>query len=242
MEQNKDIKQYQLIIKAQQGDITAKEALLQQNMRLVYSIARRFYDRGCEKEDLHQIGAIGLLKAIDKFNTAYQVCFSTYAVPLILGEIRRFLRDDGPLKVSRSTKHIASEAARITDEIQKREGRLPGILEIAALLKCTPEEIERAQEATMPPESLSAVLKDGSLTLEDYLPDKHGENELLDTLDLKAAVQDLTPREQTIIVMRYFQDKTQSEIAKKLGVSQVQVSRLEKKILANFRNRLSCEQ
>lgn len=242
MKQQRDIKQYQLITKAQQGDKTAKEALLQQNMRLVYSIARRFYDRGCEKEDLHQIGAIGLLKAIDKFNTTYQVCFSTYAVPLILGEIRRFLRDDGPLKVSRSTKHIASEAARITDEIQKQEGRLPGILEIASLLKCTPEEIERALEATVPPESLSAVLKDGSLTLEDCLPDKHGENELLDTLDLKAAVQDLTPREQTIIVMRYFQDKTQSEIAKKLGVSQVQISRLEKKILADFRNRLSCEQ
>ena len=242
MEQQKDIQQYHLIIKAQQGDKAAKDALLQQNMRLVYSIARRFYDRGCEKEDLHQIGAIGLLKAIDKFDITYQVCFSTYAVPLILGEIRRFLRDDGPLKISRSTKHIASEAARITDEIQKQEGRLPGVLEISAILKCTPEEIIRAQEATMPPESLSAVLKDGSLTLEDCLPDTHGENEWLDTLDLKAAVQDLTPREQSIIIMRYFQDKTQSEIAKKLGVSQVQVSRLEKKILANFRNRLSCEQ
>lgn len=242
MEQPMDIKRYQLITKAQQGDKAAKDVLLRQNMRLVYSIARRFYDRGCEKEDLHQIGAIGLLKAIDKFDTTYQVCFSTYAVPLILGEIKRFLRDDGPLKVSRSTKHIASEAARITDEIQKREGRLPGILEIAALLKCTPEEIVRAQDAIMPPESLSTILKDGNLTLEDCLPDKHGESEFLDRLDLKAAVQDLTPREKSIIIMRYFQDKTQSEIAKKLGVSQVQVSRLEKKILTNFRTRLSCEQ
>jgi len=242
VEQQRDIKQYQLITKAQQGDKTAKETLLQQNMRLVYSIARRFYDRGCEKEDLHQIGAIGLLKAIEKFDTAYQVCFSTYAVPLILGEIRRFLRDDGPLKVSRSTKHIASEAARITEEIQKQQGRLPGILEIAALLKCSPEEIERAQEATMPPESFSAVMRDGNQSLEDCLPDKHSENELLDRLDLKAAVQDLTLREQTIIIMRYFQDKTQSEIAKKLGISQVQVSRLEKKILTNFRDRLACEQ
>ena len=191
---------------------------------------------------MHQIGAIGLLKAIDKFDTAYQVCFSTYAVPVILGEIRRYLRDNGPIKVSRSMKHIALEATRITEEIQKREGRLPGILEIAALLKCTPDEIERAWEATMPPESFSAVLKDGNQTLENCLPDKHSENELLDRMDLKAAVHDLAPREQAIIIMRYFQDKTQSEIAKKLGISQVQVSRLEKKILTDFRNRLSCRQ
>ena len=242
MDRQREEIQYERIIKAQQGDTAAKNALINEHMRLVYSIARRFYDRGYEKDDLHQIGAIGLLKAIDKFNTDYQVCFSTYAVPLILGEIKRFLRDDGPLKVSRSTKRIALEAARLTDEIQKREGRMPGVLEIAAKLNCTPYEIERAREATMPPESFSAIVADGNKTIGDYLPDKQNENDLLDRLDLKAAVSDLTPREQSIIMMRYFEDKTQAEIAEKLGISQVQVSRLEKKILANFRNRLSCRQ
>ena len=210
-------------------------------MGLVYSVARRFYGRGYDDEDLNQVGAIGLLKAIDKFDISFNLRFSTYAVPLIMGEIKRFLRDDGPVKVSRTIKHTAAEAARVIEEVQQKEGRVPGVLEIAQVLGVPPEEVVQAREASVPPESFFAVRADGNKTLEDFLPSKENESDLLDRLDLKSAVADLPQREQTIIIMRYFLEKTQSDVAKKLGISQVQVSRLEKKILNGFRNRLKCE-
>jgi RNA polymerase sporulation-specific sigma factor len=232
---------YELIEKAQSGDEKAKNKLAEDNMGLVYSVARRFYGRGYDEEDLNQVGAIGLLKAIDKFDISFNLRFSTYAVPLIMGEIKRFLRDDGPVKVSRTIKHTAAEAARVIEEVQQKEGRVPGVLEIAQALGVPPEEVVQAREASVPPESFFAVRADGNKTLADFLPSKENENDLLDRLDLKSAVADLPQREQTIIIMRYFLEKTQSDVAKKLGISQVQVSRLEKKILNGFRNRLKCE-
>ena len=158
-----------------------------------------------------------------------------------MGEIKRFLRDDGPVKVSRTIKHTAAEAARVIEEVQQKEGRVPGVLEIAQALDVPPEEVVQAREASVPPESFFAVRADGNKTLADFLPSKENESDLLDRLDLKSAVADLPQREQTIIIMRYFLEKTQSDVAKKLGISQVQVSRLEKKILNGFRNRLKCE-
>ena len=241
MEQYESKQTYALIKKTRAGDASAKEKLTEENMGLVYSIARRFYGRGYDDEEINQVGAIGLIKAIDKFDLSYGVRFSTYAVPLIMGEIKRFLRDDGPLKVSRSIKHTAAEAARISEEVQKKEGRTPGVLEIAKLLGLPPEEVVRAREASAPPESFFAVRAGDDRTLADFLPCKENESDLLDRLDLKSAVADLPQREQTIIIMRYFLEKTQSDVAKKLGISQVQVSRLEKKILDRFKKKLQCE-
>lgn len=241
MEEFSKSKTYALIKKAQAGDKSAKETLTDANMRLVFHCAQKFYDRGYEKEELHQVGAIGLIKAIDKFNADYDVCFSTYAVPMILGEIKRFLRDDGPIKVSREIKRTAAESARIVDEIQKKEGRTPGIKEIAELLNSSPEEIVRAREAMIPPESFFLVRPNGTKSLADTLPANEDTDERLRHLDLKTAVEALPAREKNIIIMRYFLEKTQSEVAKKLGISQVQVSRLEKKILADFRKNLQCE-
>lgn len=215
--------------------------LIESNMGLVYAVARRFYGRGYDDEEINQVGAMGLIKAVNQFDTSFHVRFSTYAVPLIMGEIKRFLRDDGPLKVSRALKHTASEAARMTEEIQKTEGRTPGVLELAKRLNVSAEEVVQAREAVSPPESFFAVRSDGNRTLADVLPGKEYETDLLDRLDLKSAVADLPKREQTIIMMRYFMDKTQSDVAKKLGISQVQVSRLEKKILQTFQKRLKCE-
>lgn len=231
---------YCRIAKAQAGDMAEREKLTEENMGLVYTVARRFYDRGYDKEDLHQLGAMGLLKAIQNFNTTYNVRFSTYAVPLIMGEIKRFLRDDGPIKVSRTIKQAAAEITQLQQKVQKEEGRVPGVLEIAKRLEMTPEEVIQALDASVPPESFSALRADGNKTLADFLPDQDTENDRLDRLDLKNAILSLSPREQTIIIMRYYFDKTQSEIAKKLGISQVQVSRLEKKILESFRKRLAC--
>lgn len=241
MKQQNNKQTYELIKKAKSGDKYAKNMLIQNNMGLIYSIAKRFYGRGYDNEDINQIGAIGLIKAINKFEPSYNVCFSTYAVPLIIGEIKLFLRDDGPLKVSRTLKHIASETARITDEIQKKEGRIPGVLEIAKALNLNPGDIIKAREASATPESFFAVCNSGSKTLADFLPDKEKENDLLDILDLKKVISNLPKREKSIIIMRYFFDKTQSEIAEKLGISQVQVSRLEKKILETFRKNLQYE-
>ncbi|MFR8974460.1 MAG: sigma-70 family RNA polymerase sigma factor [Eubacteriales bacterium] len=239
MEQYGSKQTYELIEKAQSGDEKAKNKLAEDNMGLVYSVARRFYGRGYDDEDLNQVGAIGLLKAIDKFDISFNLRFSTYAVPLIMGEIKRFLRDDGPVKVSRTIKHTAAEAARVIEEVQQKEGRVPGVLEIAQALGVPPEEVVQAREASVPPESFCCPRMETKPW--QLLPSKENESDLLDRLDLKSAVADLPQREQTIIIMRYFLEKTQSDVAKKLGISQVQVSRLEKKILNGFRNRLKCK-
>lgn len=191
------------------------------------------FEPGYEADDLFQIGCIGLLKAIDKFDLSFDVKFSTYAVPMIIGEIQRFLRDDGTVKVSRSLKEIAHKVRRVKDELSKELGRLPTVKEVAEALEITPEEVIYAQEANRAPSSIHETVfeNDGDpITLMDQISDKD-DDKWFDKIALKEAIGKLSEREQLIVYLRYYKDQTQSEVAERLGISQVQVSRLEKKIL-----------
>lgn len=225
-----------LIVKAQSGDVRAQEILVSNNLGLVKSIINRFGNRGYEKEDLFQLGCIGLIKAIKKFDISYDVRFSTYAVPMIIGEIKRFLRDDGIIKVSRSLKQIANKVRVSKEKLFQELGREPTLNEIASDLELTKEEIVMALESNVQPEYLYDVIHhdDGSPI---HLMDKVSENnvaedaELIDRLVLQDVLAKLDQRERQIIIMRYFKDKTQTQIAEILGISQVQVSRIEKKVL-----------
>ena len=230
---------YRLIQRAQQGDEAAKEQILQENNGLIWSVVRRFHGRG-EQEDLYQIGAIGLLKCIEKFDFTYDVKFSTYAVPMIMGEIRRFLRDDGTVKVSRSLKELAYRAKHLQENILKTENREASIAELASNLSVEKEELLLALESVKDVESLYAAQgkEDGSLQLIDQLVD-HSENEkMLERISLKEALAHLDAKERQIIMMRYFQDKTQTDVAKCIGISQVQVSRIEKRVLNQMKETL----
>lgn len=222
------------------GDKSAGNELVENNMGLVYSVVSRFANRRCELEDLNQIGAIGLIKAVKKFNTAFGVKFSTYAVPMIAGEIKRFLRDDGVIKVSRSIKENAMKARRTEEILRKRLGRNPSIGEISKESGIDVSDIAEAFEATIIPESLQSMQvdetkKDSGLSLLDKISSEDTEERIVDKMYLKEMLGKLSEREYTIIVMRYFRDKTQSEIAKMIGVSQVQVSRIEKRALERIR-------
>jgi len=240
----KNIDTIQLIMMAKAGDKGAQGVLVENNVGLVWSIVRRFQNRGHETEDLFQIGCIGLIKAINKFDTTFEVKFSTYAVPMIIGEIKRFLRDDGIIKVSRSLKEVSSKV-RITKEIMSKElGREPSISEMADRLDISSEELVMAVEAGYAPESLFNPVGEGdnsSLMLIDKLNDdcNDKETDIIDKITLKQVLDTLKPREKQIIVLRYFKEKTQVQIAKLLGISQVQVSRIEKKILEDMRNRIN---
>lgn len=230
---------YRLIQRAQQGDEKAKEQLLQENSGLIWSVVRRFYGRG-EQEDLYQLGAIGLLKCIEKFDFNYDVKFSTYAVPMIMGEIRRFLRDDGTIKVSRSLKELAYRAKQLEENILKAENREPSVTELANKLSVEKEDLIFALESVKDVESLYAAKRkeDGSMQLIDQLAD-HSENEkMLERISLKEALTHLDAKERQIIIMRYFQDKTQTDVAKCIGISQVQVSRIEKRVLQQMKESL----
>lgn len=231
-----------LLGRAHQGDKEARDILTEKNMGLVYSIARRFQNRGVEMEDLVQIGSIGLLKAIDKFDTGYDVRFSTYAVPMITGEIKRFLRDDGMVKVSRSLKEEAARAYAVREELFLKTGREPALEEIAAELNIDSEELVLAMESAVQIESLQKTIfqSDGSgISLEDKLPqEKNQQEEVLDRLLLEQMLGMLEPKERELIYLRFFMEKTQTCVAKKMGMSQVQVSRLEKKILSRLREKL----
>ena len=223
---------YSLIERAQQGNEAAKEQILQENSGLIWSVVRRFYGRG-EQEDLYQIGAIGLLKCIEKFDFSYDVKFSTYAVPMIMGEIRRFLRDDGTVKVSRNLKELAYRAKHLQESILKTENRELSITELAEKLSAEKEELILALESIKDVESLYGTQgrEDGAVQLIDQLAD-HSENEkMLERISLKEALERLDAKERQIIMMRYFQDKTQTDVAKCIGISQVQVSRIEKRVL-----------
>jgi RNA polymerase sporulation-specific sigma factor len=218
----------------------AKEQIVKENTGLVWSVVKRFANRGYEAEDLFQIGSIGLLKCIAKFDLSYKVKFSTYAVPMIIGEIKRFLRDDGMIKVSRPIKETAAKARYMQDAMTKREGRTPTMSELAEAIGVNVEALVVALEASMDVESLYTPVTqpDGS---ELYLIDKLSENgdeehSLVDNIALKQLIGKLKPKERQIIMLRYFQDKTQTEIAKEIGVSQVQVSRIEKKVLQSMRD------
>lgn len=228
-----------LIAKSQQGDKDAREVLIEKNLGLVHAIVHRFIGRGVEPEDLFQIGSIGLMKAIDHFDLKYDVKFSTYAVPLITGEIKRFLRDDGIIKVSRSLKEHALKVNLACRKLQGVLGREPTMEEIAAESGLTLEEIVLATEADCKVESIYASVfqNDGSeVALVDMLGKEDEEKEaLLNRMLLQQLLEGLNESESQLIRMRYFQDKTQMEVARHMGISQVQVSRLEKKILLSMR-------
>ncbi|HCT90707.1 MAG TPA: RNA polymerase sigma-G factor [Lachnospiraceae bacterium] len=228
-----------LIERSHRGDKGARNTLAEENMGLVWSIVRRFLNRGVEKEDLFQIGSIGLLKAIDKFDTGYDVCFSTYAVPMIAGEIKRFLRDDGMIRVSRSLKELSVKAWQSREELERQLGREPTVTEIAGELGIEVEELSMAMEAGADVESLQQVIYQGDGT-EITLMDKLENNDeptgrVLDRMLLEGLLKRLDAQEKQLILMRYYQEKTQSAIAEKLGISQVQVSRMEKRILKKLR-------
>ncbi|GIP15204.1 RNA polymerase sigma factor [Paenibacillus montaniterrae] len=230
-----------LIALSQAGDMSARDRLVNSNIRLVWSVVQRFMNRGYEPEDLFQIGCIGLLKSVDKFDLSYDVKFSTYAVPMIIGEIQRFLRDDGTIKVSRSLKEMANKVRKMKDELSKTMGRLPTISEVAERLGITPEDVIFAQEANKPPTSIHETVfeNDGDpITLMDQIADESQEN-WFDKMALAEAIEGLSERERTIVYLRYFRDKTQSEVASRLGISQVQVSRLEKKILKLIKDQIA---
>ena len=231
-----------LIGRAHQGDKRAREILTENNMGLVHSIARRFQNRGVEMEDLIQIGCIGLLKAIDKFDTSYDVKFSTYAVPMITGEIKRFLRDDGMVKVSRSLKETAAKAYTVREELFLKEGKEPRMEEIARELGITREELVLAMDSQGQVESLQKTIyqSDGNeISLEDKLPLEENQQEMVvNRMFLEQALGTLDRKERELIYLRFFQDRTQSSIAQQMGMSQVQVSRMEKKILNRLRANL----
>lgn len=232
----------ELIKQAHEGDKEARDQLVTENMGLVWNIVRRFNGRGHEMEDLFQIGSIGLIKAIDKFDLSFEVKFSTYAVPMITGEIKRFLRDDGMIKVSRSLKETAMKARGAKDSLSIRLGREPTLEEIAKEVGVSGEELAASLEAGAGVESLYKTIYQGdgsSIYLIDKLDEAECENdEVLNRLVLKKLIEDLEPQERQIILLRYFKDQTQTQIAKQLGISQVQVSRLEKRILKAMREKM----
>ncbi|MBQ3119004.1 MAG: sigma-70 family RNA polymerase sigma factor [Clostridia bacterium] len=232
---------YKNIRAAQAKDIQAKEKLVEDNMGLVISIAKRFYNRGYDPCDINQLGVIGLLRAIDNFNPDLGLMFSTYAVPMILGEIKRFLRDDGPLKVSRSIKQTAAQITAFVEKETKEKGVSPGVVEIAENLGISPEDVVAAMDATAPPESINSTIGNSNTELSDLLRANIDEGQIITKIDVKSAIEKLDSRERIIVTMRFFMDKTQTDIAKKLGISQVQVSRLEKKILEKLKRLLMCE-
>ena len=231
-------KMRELIALAQAGDKFARQQMIEGNTRLVWSIGQRFASRGADLEDLFQIGCIGLMKSVDKFDLSYEVKFSTYAVPMIIGEIQRFLRDDGMVKISRSIRELNFKIRHATDDFLKVHERQPTILELAAILEVSREEIVMATDALRDPASLQEQLYENdsgdALTLMDQMRDERSEKSF-DHIPLRELVEKLEKREQMIIYLRYYLDCTQSDIAERLGISQVQVSRLEKKILSQLK-------
>ena len=231
-------KMRELIKVSQEGDKEARRMMVEGNTRLVWSIVQRFASRGADPEDLFQIGCIGLMKSIDKFDLSYEVKFSTYAVPMIVGEIQRFLRDDGMVKVSRSIRELSFKIRHATDDYIKKHGKSPSISEVAEVLEVSVDEVILASDALRDPASLHEQLYESegdSLTLMDQLRDDRSER-VFDHIPLRDVISKLNKRDQTIIYMRYYLDCTQSDIAERIGISQVQVSRLEKKILAQLKS------
>lgn len=232
-----------LIKRSHDGDKEAREQLVEENVGLVWCVVKRFYGRGTEAEDLFQIGSIGLLKAIDKFDLSYDVKFSTYAVPMISGEIKRFLRDDGMIKVSRSLKELAYKSVQAREKLTDRLGREPTLEELAKETGVDKEEIVQAMEAGGEVESLYRPIhhKEGSeIRLLDRIEERERrEDKILDTMVLKQLLETLDAKERQLIYLRYFADRTQSDVGKIMGISQVQVSRMEKRIIENLRRKSS---
>lgn len=232
-----------LIQKSHDGDEEARAQLVEENVGLIWCVVRRFLGRGVESEDLFQIGCIGLLKAIDKFDFAFDVKFSTYAVPMISGEIQRFLRDDGIIKVSRSLKEMAYKAFLAREKLQERLNREPTLEELADDMGVEKEELTMAMEASSEVESLYKPVyqKDGNeVPLLEKLEERDCQEErVLNRMLLSQLLDELGKEERQLIYLRYFSNKTQTEIGQELGISQVQVSRMEKKILKRMRDMVS---
>lgn len=233
LEQNET---FELIRKAQNGDDSAKSALVENNSPLIKSILRRYKNKGVEYDDLYQLGCIGLLKAIKNFSTEFGVKFSTYAVPMIMGEIKRYLRDDGYIKVSRTTKTMSCKIAYYIDSVKNGEGRSPSVDEIAAKFGIEPQEVVFTMDSSKIPVSIYDKGDDEQgQALFEKLTDGDLTDETIDRMLIKESIAKLDEREKKIVLMRYYKDKTQSEVAKVLNVSQVQVSRLETKIIEKLR-------
>ena len=227
---------YECIRRAQEGDKQAKEQLIKENNGLIWSVVKRFSGRA-EQEDLYQIGAIGLLKCIEKFDFTYEVKFSTYAVPMIIGEIKRFLRDDGTIKVSRRIKELSFRIKQLQEESIKKGDKELTFSELAEKLETDTDEIILAIESARAVESLFIKTgeQDSQTLLIDQLKASSENDILIENIALKEALKYLNRKERQIIIMRYYQDKTQTDIAKQLGISQVQVSRIEKKVLQSMK-------
>lgn len=231
-----------LISMAQKGDEQAKQKLVNENSPLIKSIIKRFVGKGIEYDDLFQLGALGFVKAINNFQTEYNVKFSTYVVPMIIGEIKRFMRDDGAIKVSRTIKSLNLQINKFVESYMKEHGEKPSIETIAKNFDLPCQEIVFAMDSAKMPISLYTPFEeeeDKSLLVVDRFAQNNQTEELFDNIFLRDTLKNLNPRDKKIILLRYFRDKTQSEIAKELGISQVQVSRLETKIIERIRERIA---
>ena len=231
-----------LISMAQKGDEQAKQKLVNENSPLIKSIIKRFVGKGIEYDDLFQLGALGFVKAINNFQTEYNVKFSTYVVPMIIGEIKRFMRDDGAIKVSRTIKSLNLQINKFVESYVKEHGEKPSIETIAKNFDLPCQEIVFAMDSAKMPISLYTPFEeeeDKSLLVVDRFAQNNQTEELFDNIFLRDTLKNLNPRDKKIILLRYFRDKTQSEIAKELGISQVQVSRLETKIIERIRERVA---
>lgn len=220
---------------AKSGDREAAARLVEENAGLIWSIVRRFFGRGAEPEDLYQLGCLGFLKAIDGFDLSFGTQFSTYAVPKISGEIRRFLRDDGMIKVSRSIKERSNHIRTARTALEQRLGREPCISELAEEVGLTPEEIAFAETAVGPAESLQRETGDEGFTLECVLTDSFGEERMIEHISLRCAIEKLPEKERKALYLRYYHGMTQEKTARVMNVSQVQISRLERKALEKLR-------
>lgn len=225
----------ELIAQAQSGSKFAIETLVEENSGLIWAVARRYLGRGTDADDLYQLGCLGFLKAVEGFDLAYGTQFSTYAVPKISGEIRRFLRDDGTVKVSRSLKEQASAIRSVRNHLTSALGREPTIAEISRQTGFSPEEIALAETATAAAESIQRETGEDGFSLENVLTDTESEEKMVEKIALRQAISALPEREAMVIKMRYFHGLTQQRVAKVMGVSQVQVSRIEKKAITQLR-------
>lgn len=235
----KEAKKRELLILAHNGDKKAREQLITGNLKLILSVIRRFVSRGENPDDLFQIGCIGLIKAIDNFDTSLDVRFSTYAVPMIIGEIRRYLRDNNSVRVSRSLKDIAYKAMQAKEEFVSKHGKEPTVEQIAKELGLKKEDVVLALEAIVEPVSLyEPIYSDGGDTIYvlDQVGDKNDDSNWIDEILFKQSLKELPERERSIISLRFFEGKTQMEVAKEIGISQAQVSRLEKGALERIKN------
>lgn len=228
----------ELIARAQAGDEAAMGQLVEENSGLIWSVARRFFGRGTEPDDLYQLGCLGFLKAVDGFDLGFGTQFSTYAVPKIAGEIRRFLRDDGAVKVSRSLKEQATAIKTTRIRLTQALGREPTIQEISRQTGFSPEDIALAETATSATESIQKETGEDGFSLENILTDTESEEKMVEKIALRQAVSALPERERKVIQLRYFHGLTQQRVAKVLSVSQVQVSRIEKKAVELLRQLL----